>query len=95
MKILPLVALTVALFSYGAASATERTVTINVANATCELCGPIVKRSLTRISGVLDVQISEADGAAIAKVRFEDSRTDVPTLITATTNAGYPSRIVQ
>jgi mercuric ion binding protein len=95
VKILPLVALTAALFLSGAAFATERTVTLNVANATCELCGPIVKGSLTRVSGVLDVQISEADGAAIAKVRFEDSRTDVPALITATSNAGYPSRILQ
>ena len=95
MKSLPLVALTFALFSSGEAFATERTVTLNVANATCELCGPIVKRSLARVSGVLDVQMSEADGAAIAKVRFDDSRTDVPALITATTNAGYPSRLVQ
>lgn len=95
MKILPFVALTATLFSFGAAFATEQTVTLNVANATCELCGPIVKGSLSKVSGVLDVQISEADGAAIAKVRFEDSRTNVPALITATTNAGYPSRIVQ
>lgn len=95
MKILPFVVLTAVLFSSGAAFATEQTVTLNVANATCELCGPIVKSSLSRVPGVLDVQISEADGAAIAKVRFEDSHTSVPALITATTNAGYPSRIVQ
>jgi len=94
MQALPLVALAAVLFSSGTAFATERSVTLNVANATCELCGPIVKRSLIRVPGVLDVQISEADGAANAKVRFEDSRTDVPALITATTNAGYPSRIV-
>lgn len=95
MKMLPFVALTATLFASGAASATERTVTLNVANATCELCGPIVKRSLSGVSGVLDVQISEADGAAIAKVRFEDRHTNVPALIVATTNAGYPSRNVQ
>lgn len=95
MKNLPFVTLAAALFSSGAAYATEQTVTLNVANATCELCGPIVKRSLNRVSGVLDVQVSEADGAAIAKVRFEDSRTNVPALVTATTNAGYPSKIAQ
>ena len=95
MKILPIVALAAALVSSSAAFATEQTVTLNVANATCELCGPVVKRSLSRVSGVLDVQISEADGAAIAKVRFEDSRTNVTALVTATTNAGYPSKIVQ
>jgi mercuric ion binding protein len=92
MKILPLVALTAALSMPGATFAAERTVTLNVANATCELCGPIVKGSLASVSGVLDVQISEADGAAIAKVRFEDSRTDVAALIAATTNAGYAKK---
>ena len=95
MKILPFVVLSAYLFSSGAAFANEQTVTLNVANATCELCGPIVKRSLNRVSGVLDVQMSEAEGAAIAKVRFEDSRTNVLALVTATTNAGYPSKVVQ
>lgn len=94
MKVLPLVAVSLTLFSSAAAFAAERTVTLNVANATCELCGPIVKRSLSRVSGVLDVQISEANGAAIAKVRFDDSRADSAALIAATTNAGYPSHIV-
>ena len=95
MKILPIVALAAALVSSRAAFATEQTVMLNVANATCELCGPVVKRSLSRVSGVLDVQISEADGAAIAMVRFEDSRTNVAALVMATTNAGYPSKFVQ
>lgn len=95
MKILPFVLLSAGLFASGAAFAKEQTVTLNVKNATCELCGPIVKRSLNRVSGVLDVQMSETNGAAVAKVRFEDSRTNVPALITATTNAGYPSSLVQ
>lgn len=95
MKILPFVLLSAGLFTPGGAFAAEQTVTLNVKNATCELCGPIVKRSLNRVSGVLDVQMSEANGAAVAKVRFEDSRTSVPALITATTNAGYPASIVQ
>lgn len=95
MKILLFVLLSAGLFTSGAAFANEQTVTLNVKNATCELCGPIVKRSLSRVSGVLDVQMSEANGTAVAKVRFEDSRTSVPALITATTNAGYPASIVR
>lgn len=95
MKILPFVLLSAGLFTSGGAFAAEQTVTLNVKNATCELCGPIVKSSLNRVSGVLDVQMSEANGAAVAKVRFEDSRTSVPALITATTNAGYPSSIAR
>ena len=95
MKILPLAALAAALLSANMAAAAERTVTLNVANATCELCSPIVKRALNRVPGVLDVQITEKYKAAIAKVRFDDSRADTAPLIAATTNAGYPSRVEQ
>ena len=95
MKILSTIALTASLLSAGAAFAAEQSVTLNVANATCELCGPIVKRALSNVPGVLKVDVSEATDAAIAKVRFDDSRTNVAALITATTNAGYPSSIAQ
>jgi periplasmic mercuric ion binding protein len=95
MKMLPLAALAAILLSANIAFAAERTVALNVANATCELCGPIVKRALSRVPGVLDVQITEKDEAAIAKVRFDDSRADTAALIAATTNAGYPSRVEQ
>lgn len=95
MKILPLAALAAALLSANIAAAAERTVTLNVANATCELCAPIVKRALNRVPGVLDVQITEKDEVAIAKVRFDDSRADTAALIAATTNAGYPSQVEQ
>lgn len=95
MRILPLAALAAALLLTNMAAAAERTVTLNVANATCELCAPIVKRALNRVPGVLDVQITEKDEAAIAKVRFDDSRADTAALIAATTSAGYPSRLEQ
>jgi mercuric ion binding protein len=95
MKILPLASLAAILMSANIAAAAERIVTLNVANATCELCSPIVKRALNRVPGMLDVQITEKDEAAIAKVRFDDSRADTTALIAATTNAGYPSRVEQ
>lgn len=95
MKFLPIAALAAALLSANMAAAAERTVTLNVENATCELCTPIVKRALNRVPGVLDVQITEKDEAVIAKVRFDDSRADTAALIAATTNAGYPSRVEQ
>jgi len=95
MKILSLIAITASLLASGAAFAAEQTVTLNVANATCELCGPIVKRAIAKVPGVLDVNVSEASGGAIAKVRFDDGKTNVAALITATTNAGYPSSVAQ
>ena len=95
MKTLLLVALVVSLFSATQVAAAERTVALQVDNVTCELCGPIVKGSLARVAGVLDVRVSESASAVLATVRFDDARTDVSSLIKATTNAGYPSRIAQ
>ena len=93
MKLLPLIALTTSLLTTGLASAAEQSVTLNVANATCELCGPIVKRALGKVSGVLAVDVSEASGGGIAKGGFVASQTNVAALVTATNNAGYPSSV--
>ncbi len=76
-----------------AVQAAEKTVVLNVDNATCELCGPIVKKTLSRVSGVKTVELKEtsASSGVVATVTFDDAVTNVPTLIAATTNAGYPS----
>jgi mercuric ion binding protein len=77
------------------ASAAERTVVLNVDNATCELCAPIVKRTLSRVEGVKAVEVvqANANSEAIATVTFDDARADVPKLIAAATNAGYPAHL--
>jgi len=83
------------LLATGFAQAAEQTVTLNVANATCALCGPIVKGTLERVAGVSAVTVAEADefSGAVATVRFDDSLTTVEALIAATTNAGYPAEL--
>jgi mercuric ion binding protein len=75
--------------------AADRTVVLNVDNATCELCGPIVKRTLSRVWGVTAVQVAEANAetGAVVTVKFDDGTTNVDALISATTNAGYPARV--
>lgn len=75
------------------AEAAPRTVILDVDNATCALCGPIVKITLERVSGVKAVDLKEADAmsGAVATVEFDDAVTNVQALVTATTNAGYPS----
>ena len=79
-----------------AAAAAERTIVLNVENATCALCGPIVKKALSGVSGVKAVQFkyNDATAEAVAIVKFDDALTDVNALIAATTNAGYPSKPV-
>jgi mercuric ion binding protein len=78
-----------------AARAAERTVVLNVDNATCNLCAPIVQSALSRVSGVKAVNVKEADAmsGAVAAVTFDDAIASVAMLIAATTKAGYPSRL--
>lgn len=77
----------------GTALAADRNVVLKVANATCSLCGPIVKGTLQRVAGVKAVMVEEADdlSGAVATVRFDDAITSIAALIAATTNAGYPA----
>jgi periplasmic mercuric ion binding protein len=78
-----------------AARAAEKTVILNVDNASCELCPPIVQKALSRVSGVKMVEMGGAtvDASAVASVTFDDAKTTVAQLITATANAGYPARL--
>jgi periplasmic mercuric ion binding protein len=78
-----------------AAQAAERTVVLNVDNATCALCAPIVKKTLLRVQGVTAVQVAEAnaEASAVATVTFDDTAADVSKLIAASTNAGYPAHL--
>lgn len=54
-----------------------------------------MKKSLARVTGVKAVDVKQADQMAdpIATVTFDDAITNVPALIAATTNAGYPSHV--
>lgn len=90
-----LVAVVSALLAFAPLSveAAEKTVVLDVKNADCVLCPPIVKQSLVRVPGVKTVEIKQADQMApfMATITFDDAVANVPALIAATTNAGYPS----
>jgi mercuric ion binding protein len=77
------------------ARAADTTVVLNVDNATCELCAPIVKRTLSRVRGVKAVQVAEAkaETGAVATIRFDDGATNIPALVAAVTNAGFPAHV--
>ncbi|HLJ62932.1 MAG TPA: cation transporter [Stellaceae bacterium] len=78
-----------------AAQAAEKTVILDVENASCELCAPIVKKALSRVTGVRTVEVAEATGQsdAVATVTFDDAAADVSKLIAASANAGYPAHL--
>jgi mercuric ion binding protein len=92
MKTLLTAAFAAVLLSIGGAIAAERTVTLAVQNVTCATCAPIVKKTLARVPGVSQVSVVERGEVATATVTFDDTQTTIAALITATTNAGYPSR---
>ncbi len=71
----------------------ERTVTLNVDNMSCASCAPVVKKSLSRVEGVTEVEVSLEKHNA--NVTFDDAKTRVEALIEATTNVGYPSRLAE
>ena len=73
------------------ALAGEKTVTLSVQNMYCSACPITVKSSLEAVPGVVKAVVSYADKTAV--VTFDDAKTAVPALITATTNAGYPSAL--
>ncbi len=85
--------ITSALLLAGVAGAAERTVTLDVENVTCVTCAPIVKRTLSKVSGVSRVVVAEEAGAAVATVTFDDQRVTPEALVVATTNVGFPSRV--
>jgi len=88
-KLMPPVALGLALVTSSTAFAGERTVTLAVKNMYCADCPFIVKKSLEGVSGVTKAIVSLKDKTAI--VTFDDVKADVRALTNATTNAGYPS----
>jgi mercuric ion binding protein len=57
----------------------------------CAACPITVKSSLEAVPGVEKVVVSLADKTAV--VTFNDDKTALPALITATSKAGYPSTV--
>ncbi len=91
-RILGIAAVTMTLISASGALADEQTVTLAVDNLFCVTCPYIVKQTLARIDGVSAVEVSYREQTAV--VTFDDAKTDVAALTTATGDAGFPSQLV-
>jgi mercuric ion binding protein len=91
-RLVTLAALTVGVLVSGTAFAGEQTVKLAVANMSCATCPPIVRKSLSAVTGVSKVVVSLEQRSAL--VTFDDQKTNVQALIAATTNAGYPAKLV-
>ncbi|NOY69410.1 MAG: mercury transporter MerT [Deltaproteobacteria bacterium] len=67
----------------------EKQVVLTVSNMTCFACTLTIKKALTRLDGVNRVKVTRKPPEA--KITYDPARVTVKDLITATTNAGYPS----
>lgn len=85
--------LTVALLVSGTAFAAQRVATLEVENMSCVACAPIVKRALSRVSGVSHVAVLERAGLATVSVTFDDAKTTPAALSKATADAGFRSTV--
>ena len=66
-------------------------VSLAVSNMTCSTCGPTVRRALQQVNGVYKATVDLK--AHTATVYFDPTKTEIPTLTQATTDAGYPSEV--
>lgn len=89
IKFFTSLAFAVGVLASSASFAAERTVTLAVQNMYCAACPGTVRKSLQAVPGVIKAVVSFADKTAI--VTYDDVKTNVKALTSATTNAGYPS----
>ena len=71
---------------------TAQQVTLAVSKMTCATCGPTVRKALQAVPGVYKAVVDVEGGTAT--VYFDPERVDGETLARATTNAGYPGRVM-
>ncbi len=89
--------LALTLLSFGNAIAVEQRATLRVENMYCASCPFIVKQTLASVPGVTNVEVSyeEATAVAVAIVDYEDTKADVNALTAATSDIGFPSRVIR
>lgn len=74
-----------------AAFAAVRSVTLSVSGMTCAVCPITVKKALEKVPGVSKVKVSFAKKEAV--VTFDDAKTNIQALESATFEAGYQTTV--
>lgn len=73
------------------AHAASKTVTLSVPEMNCAACPITIKKVLSKIEGVSQIEVSAKTREAV--VTYDDTQTSVPALTAATANVGYPSTV--
>lgn len=72
--------------------AAPRTVTLSVPSMNCPVCPITVKKALTKVAGVGQINVNYEKRQAT--VTFDDVRTGIDALLDATEDAGYPATLM-
>lgn len=78
-------------FASSQAFAEMKTVTLSVPGMNCSLCPITIKKAISKVPGVTNVEASYEKKQAV--VTFDDAKASVEALTKATANAGYPSMV--
>ena len=73
--------------------AASRTVALAIPGMTCAACPITLKIALKRVAGVTAATVNFEKRQAT--VTFDDAKTNIETLIRATSDAGYPSTLIK
>lgn len=73
------------------AQAEVKTVVLEVPGMTCAACPVTVKKAISQVNGVSKVSVSYDKKEAI--VTFDDQKTALEKVMSATENAGYPAKL--
>lgn len=79
-------------FMSGLIQAAEQSVTLSVPGMNCPTCPLTVRLSLEAVEGVKKAKVTYDNKQAT--IIFDDQITKVEELIEATTDAGYPSKLI-
>jgi mercuric ion binding protein len=73
-------------------AAPPQTATLAVENMTCGTCPIVVKKALERVPGVSDIAVDF--DKKTATVTFDPDKANTARLTQATTEAGFPSKLI-
>jgi mercuric ion binding protein len=76
-----------------ATAAAQQQTTFAIEHMTCATCPIAVRRAMEGVPGVSAVQVDFA--AKTARATYDPARTTAAQIAAASTNAGYPARVVQ
>jgi len=91
MKSFALASALIAALGCSAAYAATQTATLTVPDMTCAACPITVKKALSRVPGVTEIQVNYEKRQVT--VVFDDTKTTTAALADATADAGYPSTL--